>query len=304
MFAMMTLTASANGDSLKVATRHIPYYMNSKEQDTLTVVRPNSVTIITGVYKTQAEIVDNEGNVITSDSLEEAFLDRLQYEYDSLCYDNEPWNLRYQQRWRRQKRQKKNNIFCFHPGINFRFGGAGHNGTGSTPEFDSGGWEIWWANTLNLHYENKKSHLGADLQAGLLFREFMSPGDKQFDMNGDAIQLIPAESTLKRSTGTVFSTTLSLTAHYKFDEFTKLSIGPVLNINWGYGIYNVFKEGKKTTTDDWESSKPRKVTIDWLASFQWGGVIGLYYKFSPTSLFKPQYGPEFTTHTFGVNLGW
>ena len=47
----------------------------------------------------------------------------------------------------------------------------------------------------------------------------------------------------------------------------------------------------------------RPVTVDFLAQLNWRGV-GLYVKYSPCQVINPDWGPDFSSLSTGVSLGF
>lgn len=268
------------------------------EGDTLTVVRPNVVTITKEYGQLGVEIIDEKGQRLDVDSVFESMevSEELEVE-DSL-------DLRGLHKKHREDRKVENNIVDFEIGAGLRLGFIYPEGSGNYADYDQRGWEIWLPEVVNLEYYNKKSHLGIRFDVGLLWRHYLSPKDKCFTMDNGVVLFdldYPAGSTPKRSQINVYSTTFSLSAMWKPTKHTEFCLGPVLNINNGQNVRTRYTDNNKHVITKWEDPKVRTVTFDWVVSLDWHG-IGVYYKYSPKALFKEQYGPMFTSNTVGLNL--
>lgn len=268
------------------------------EVDTLTIVRPNVVTITKEYGMLGVEITDEKGNKLNVDSLFESM------EADEELDSEDSQDLRSMHKEQREERKVKNNSLNIELSPGLRLGFIYPGGSDNYADYDKRGWEIWMPEIIGMKYYNKKSHLGMRFDLGLLWRHYFSPKGKCFTMDNGVVlfnQDYPAGSTPKRSQINVYSTTFALNAMWKPGKYTELRFGPVLNLNNGQNVRTRYTENDKHVTEKWEDPKVRKVTIDWVVSLSWLN-LGVYYKYAPQTLFKEQNGPMFTSNTVGLNI--
>lgn len=184
------------------------------------------------------------------------------------------------------------------------------NAKGDTPDFHSRGWELWWQSPINLHYIDKKTRLGAHMTLGFDWRRYASPDNQYFNLQDNQVTtFVPyeGESKLDHSWAKVYSTTLTLAASYYIYKSIHIDAGPVLSFNSSKRrsatVSTKTKDNNRTDIVNVKRCNIRPVTLDWMAHFHLEN-IGVYYKFSPQSIFKDNYGPDFSSHTVGLSIRW
>lgn len=107
---------------------------------------------------------------------------------------------------------------------------------------------------------------------------------------------------LKMSAFRVFSWNVGMGYRHIFDDDVDIMIGPIVNFNTGSRIktkyYDLNDKLQKAKT---KFGHQELVTIELMARVNISG-IGLYLKYNPFPLIEKNYGPEFTTWSFGIML--
>ncbi len=111
----------------------------------------------------------------------------------------------------------------------------------------------------------------------------------------------------------VFSLYLPVRYTVDLSKDWAFSLGAILNFNTYASVETHYKEtthfpnlDTKVTNRVQESIKKihqRPVTVDFLAQLNWRGV-GLYVKYSPCQVINPDWGPDFSSLSTGVSLGF
>ena len=152
-----------------------------------------------------------------------------------------------------------------------------------------------------------KGHNTFSTGLGITARNYRLGGNKMFTTDGTTVGLgtFPAGSSECSSRMTVGS--LSVPFFYTHDfgrkSHFKLSLGPVVNINYLGNLTNSYEESDNifdyTTEAKASGIGYRPVTIDLMGVARIYG-IGLYMKYSPQSILKDRRGPQFHALSFGL----
>ena len=84
-----------------------------------------------------------------------------------------------------------------------------------------------------------------------------------------------------------------------FSRNFSLTLGPVINFNTGCWLHNSYDLGDNSFDITTKKLEQRPVTVDIMGVFDIYGV-GVFCKYSPMSVFKKNYGPKFSSLTFGL----
>lgn len=166
----------------------------------------------------------------------------------------------------------------------------------------AGSKELALDNVLTYRITRYQSPHAFSVNFGLNWKNFRMTDRLRFLKGTDgttALANYPAGTEPKFSRLKVFSLTLSFLYHHRVSRNVKFSVGPMLNFNtYGSLKTRYFVEGhkEKEMQKDLHLSP---VTIDLMAQVKLYG-IGLYVKYSPCQTFKSNYGPKFTSLSFGV----
>ena len=175
-------------------------------------------------------------------------------------------------------------------------------------------YEISWE-IFNVYKASRCGHHAVSAGFGLNWRNFRLDGRQRFVKTPDGISLAdyPAGADIDFSRIKVFSLYLPLRYTVNLSDDWALSAGAILNFNTYASVETHYKEvtnfptlDTKVTSRVQESIKKlhqRPVTVDFLAQLNWRGV-GLYVKYSPCQVINPDWGPDFSSLSTGVSLGF
>lgn len=184
-------------------------------------------------------------------------------------------------------------------------------GTGTT-----GGWggdinafasiNIWLPALASINYHPTKN-LALELAYGIEWRNYRMTDNQRFTLNDDKVvglEKYPENTTPNFSRIKVFSNTLSLTAKYKFAKGAYLRVGPVFSFNEGLSVKTKWKdENGKKMKEKIDNPKANLFRLEWLADVQYE-LFGFFVRYSPNNVLRKGFGPEFSTTTVGVSIGW
>lgn len=167
--------------------------------------------------------------------------------------------------------------------------------------------DLWLNNIVALKARPVNSKLYLTLGYGWKSNYYKMTGEKRFDMNADNVVEVKdyKEGALNKSSRLkTFSHTFSLLATLEAGKHTDFRFGPTMSLNTGKSILTKFEDPYGTIYSEKSPNiKVNKVTFDFMASLTYYGV-GLYVKYAPQSVFKGDYGPQFSTVTLGLNVGF
>lgn len=94
-----------------------------------------------------------------------------------------------------------------------------------------------------------------------------------------------------------------LTIRYKLSRKASLAVSGILNITNKTRLINKYRiEGRKVE-DSWNSDAARPIGFDIMLRMRYS-CTGWYIKYTPTRMFRPGCGPEISTITTGLALGF
>lgn len=186
------------------------------------------------------------------------------------------------------------------------WGGTGISGA---PEADVNAFasiSIWMPAIFSLNYHATKNFC-VDLSYGIHWRNFRMIEDKRFNLNADKVVEVidyPADTKPDFSRIKVLSNTLSLTGRFYFCKDGYLRLGPVFSFNEGLSVKTKYKDASgKKIIEKQNNPKANLFSLEWLADIQYD-CFGFFVKYSPKNVLRDGYGPQFSTTTVGVSIGW
>lgn len=275
------------------------------QNDTLTVVRPDSVSIVRNNENVNIKVFGNGEN--------------HEYRY-TMNFDvntNEPVITK--ETKQSQKRDFDLGIPVFSNSKDKEYGYVsakvspallwGCNGVSGAPEADINPFssiDIWLPSICSFSYQATKN-FGIDFAYGIEWRNFRMIEDKRFNLNSDKVVEVvdyPADAKADFSRIKVLSQTLSLTGRLHLRKDVYLRFGPVCSFNEGLSVKTKYKDASgKKIIDKQYNPKANLFRMEWLADVQYD-CFGFWVKYSPKNVLREGFGPQFSTTTVGVSIGW
>ena len=185
----------------------------------------------------------------------------------------------------------------------------GCNGISGAPEADINPFasiDIWLPSIFSINYQATKN-FGIDFAYGIEWRNFRMVEDKRFNLTSDKVVEVvdlPADVKSDFSRIKVLSQTLSLTARLHLKKDAYLRLGPVCSFSEGLSVKTKYKDASgKKIIDKQNNPKANLFRLEWLADVQYD-CFGFWVKYSPKNVLRDGFGPQFSTTTVGVSIGW
>lgn len=161
-----------------------------------------------------------------------------------------------------------------------------------------------FANLLNIHrFSGNNKHM-AGIGFGINWKNFRMNGRTRFTSDNEGnIVFSPYGSATdpKFSRIKVFSLTLPVKYRYYFTKSVSASLSAILNFNTYASIKTRYIENGEKVKDMNKNIHQRPVSVDLQASLRWRS-ISIYAKYSPCSVLKSDFGPDFNAFSVGVIL--
>lgn len=163
-------------------------------------------------------------------------------------------------------------------------------------------WEIWWllGDWVVRPWRNANAF---SVGFGLDWRNFRMTDDLRFVMNNRAVAIdtYPTGSTPIFSRIKVFSLNMPIRYHYE-GRWVSFSLGPVVNLNTYGSLKTRYKLNGQKVKDVDTNVRVNPITIDFMGTVTVKGVPDIYFKYSPCNLLRGNYGPKFSTLSFGLMM--
>ena len=139
------------------------------------------------------------------------------------------------------------------------------------------------------------------LGVGATCRNYRMTGNTRFVKEGNNLFLdkYPEGAEIKFSRLKTFSITVPLMINQAITLRTALSVGPVVNINTHGSLKTRYILNDERIHEKSKNIRQNSVTIDYMAKIHLGD-IGLYAKYSPSSVLNPEFGPKFSSFSAGI----
>lgn len=289
LFILFLLAVSATVNATTVA-----------DNDTLTILKPQKVRIITGDSVQKVKVYGREGD------------DKYTYESKILLVDSnyvsetsinkDTWNFDFVKKHTRgtgYPLESRNVSSRFALGLCY---GAGADYKG--PQSVGSSWEIMWT-ISEVEKFGYGQHHGYSIGFGIDWRNFRIDGRSKFVKLDDGTiteEALPAGFNNDFSRIKVFSLIIPVMWKYRTKQLT-FGLGPVININTYASIKNRYwdADGEKHK-QVFKKIHQRPITVDIMAELSLRNWFSIYGKFSPMTILNSTYAKDanFQPVSFGV----
>jgi hypothetical protein len=121
--------------------------------------------------------------------------------------------------------------------------------------------------------------------------------------NGFTVNTYPDSINGKSSNFELFSLQFPLLFNQRLCKHLHLTVGPILNVNVASSFNTHYKIGYTDFNESTTHTHQRIVTWDLMGALTYHGV-GIYFRYTPSKVFKSGYGPQFNTWTAGLAIGF
>ena len=289
LFILLLLAISATANAVEVL-----------ENDTLTILKPKKVRIITGDSIQKIKVYGREGE------------DKYTYESKILLVDSnyvseqsinkETWSFDFV-----KSKSHGTGYPLKQKNLSSRLGFGlcyGANADYKGPQSVGSSWEIMWTIAEIEKYGYGK-HNGFSIGFGVNWRNFRIDGRSKFVKLDDGTiteEALPAGYDNDFSRIKVFSLTIPVMWKYRTKSVT-FGLGPVLNINTYASIKNRYwdADGEKHK-QIFKKIHQRPITVDIMAEVSFHNWFSIYGKFSPMTILNSTYANDvnFQPVSFGI----
>ena len=289
LFILLLLAISATANAVEVS-----------ENDTLTILKPKKVRIITGDSIQKIKVYGREGD------------DKYTYESKILLVDSnyvseqsinkETWSFDFV-----KSKSHGTGYPLKQKNLSSRLGFGlcyGANADYKGPQSVGSSWEIMWTIAEIEKYGYGK-HNGFSIGFGVNWRNFRIDGRSKFVKLDDGTiteEALPAGYDNDFSRIKVFSLTIPVMWKYRTKQVT-FGLGPVFNINTYASIKNRYwdADGEKHK-QIFKKIHQRPITVDIMAEVSFHNWFSIYGKFSPMTILNSTYANDvnFQPVSFGI----
>ena len=289
LFILLLLAISATANAVEVS-----------ENDTLTILKPKKVRIITGDSIQKIKVYGREGE------------DKYTYESKILLVDSnyvseqsinkETWSFDFV-----KSKSHGTGYPLKQKNLSSRLGFGlcyGANADYKGPQSVGSSWEIMWTIAEIEKYGYGK-HNGFSIGFGINWRNFRMDGRSKFVKLDDGTiteEALPAGYDNDFSRIKVFSLTIPVMWKYRTKSVT-FGLGPVFNINTYASIKNRYwdADGEKHK-QIFKKIHQRPITVDIMAEVSFHNWFSIYGKFSPMTILNSTYANDvnFQPVSFGI----
>ena len=273
---------------------------NAAENDTLTILKPRKVRIITGDSIQKIKVYGREGEdkytyeskilLVDSNYVSEESINKDTWTFDFIKSKSHGTGYPLKQR---NLSSRLGFGLCY-----------GANADYKGPQSVGSSWEIMWTIAEIEKYGYGK-HNGFSIGFGVNWRNFRIDGRSKFIKLDDGTiteEGLPAGYDNDFSRIKVFSLTIPVMWKYRTKSVT-FGLGPVLNINTYASIKNRYwdAEGEKHK-QIFKKIHQRPITVDIMAEVSFHNWFSIYGKFSPMTILNSTYANDvnFQPVSFGI----
>ena len=289
LFILLLLAISATANAVEVS-----------ENDTLTILKPKKVRIITGDSIQKIKVYGREGE------------DKYTYESKILLVDSnyvseqsinkETWSFDFV-----KSKSHGTGYPLKQKNLSSRLGFGlcyGANADYKGPQSVGSSWEIMWTIAEIEKYGYGK-HNGFSIGFGVNWRNFRMDGRSKFVKLDDGTiteEALPAGYDNDFSRIKVFSLTIPVMWKYRTKQVT-FGLGPVFNINTYASIKNRFwdADGEKHK-EMFKKIHQRPITVDIMAEVSFHNWFSIYGKFSPMTILNSTYAKDVNFQPVSVGV--
>lgn len=289
LFILLLLAISATANAVEVS-----------ENDTLTILKPKKVRIITGDSIQKIKVYGREGEdkytyeskilLVDSNYVSEQSINKETWSFDFVKIKSHGTGYPL-----KQKNLSSRLGFGLCYGANADYKG---------PQSVGSSWEIMWTIAEIEKYGYGK-HNGFSIGFGINWRNFRMDGRSKFVKLDDGTiteEALPAGYDNDFSRIKVFSLTIPVMWKYRTKSVT-FGLGPVLNINTYASIKNRYwdADGEKHK-QIFKKIHQRPITVDIMAEVSFHNWFSIYGKFSPMTILNSTYANNvnFQPVSFGI----
>ena len=289
LFILLLMAISATVNAAEVA-----------ENDTLTILKPRKVRIITGDSIQKIKVYGREGEdkytyeskilLVDSNYVSEESINKDTWTFDFIKSKSHGTGYPMKQR---NLSSRLGFGLCY-----------GANADYKGPQSVGSSWEIMWTIAEIEKYGYGK-HNGFSIGFGVNWRNFRIDGRSKFVKLDDGTiteEGLPAGYDNDFSRIKVFSLTIPIMWKYRTKSVT-FGLGPVLNINTYASIKNRFwdADGEKHK-QMFKKIHQRPITVDIMAEVSFHNWFSIYGKFSPMTILNSTYANDvnFQPVSFGI----
>jgi len=289
LFILLLMAISATANAAEVA-----------ENDTLTILKPRKVRIITGDSIQKIKVYGREGEdkytyeskilLVDSNYVSEESINKDTWTFDFIKSKSHGTGYPLKQR---NLSSRLGFGLCY-----------GANADYKGPQSVGSSWEIMWTIAEIEKYGYGK-HNGFSIGFGVNWRNFRIDGRSKFVKLDDGTiteEGLPAGYDNDFSRIKVFSLTIPVMWKYRTKSVT-FGLGPVLNINTYASIKNRFwdADGEKHK-QMFKKIHQRPITVDIMAEVSFHNWFSIYGKFSPMTILNSTYANDvnFQPVSFGI----
>lgn len=289
LFILLLLAISATANAVEVS-----------ENDTLTILKPKKVRIITGDSIQKIKVYGREGE------------DKYTYESKILLVDSnyvseqsinkETWSFDFV-----KSKSHGTGYPLKQKNLSSRLGFGlcyGANADYKGPQSVGSSWEIMWT-IVEIEKYGYGKHNGFSIGFGINWRNFRIDGRSKFVKLDDGTiteEALPAGYDNDFSRIKVFSLTIPVMWKYRTKQVT-FGLGPVFNINTYASIKNRYwdADGEKHK-QMFKKIHQRPITVDIMAEVSFHNWFSIYGKFSPMTILNSTYANDvnFQPVSFGI----
>ena len=163
-------------------------------------------------------------------------------------------------------------------------------------------WEIGWTVAqYDWTLKNQKTTLSAG--AGISLRDYTLSGhDKLFVVADKQVGVGERDGNISELSSSIYTFGFSVPVLVKqrFSKNFAISLGAQLNWNVYGRVHNHYETGDDEVDVSTRGLKYRPLTVDLIGIVHVAKSFGFYCKYSPMSVMKKNYGPEFKSVSVGV----
>ena len=273
---------------------------NAAENDTLTILKPRKVRIITGDSIQKIKVYGREGEdkytyeskilLVDSNYVSEESINKDTWTFDFIKSKSHGTGYPLKQR---NLSSRLGFGLCY-----------GANADYKGPQSVGSSWEIMWTIAEIEKYGYGK-HNGFSIGFGINWRNFRMDGRSKFVKLDDGTiteENLPAGYDNDFSRIKVFSLTIPVMWKYRTKQVT-FGLGPVFNINTYASIKNRYwdADGEKHK-QIFKKIHQRPITVDIMAEVSFHNWFSIYGKFSPMTILNSTYANDvnFQPVSFGI----
>lgn len=270
-----------------------------EKQDTMKIVRPENVTLITAGDKFKVEVQGQENDSSF------VYTKEMSVQTDRPVITTErtkDWDFGLD--FLNTNRTPTSSVNLIMSGICIGWNTALDAPDGMDVDMGES-YEIMWPYILGWQTMSKNRKFDFTVGVGVNWKNFRMTGRTRFIKDGDNIMLggYPDGADIEFSRLKVFSWIVPLTVTYRIDRNMRFTFGPVINFNTYASLKTRYKVDGEKHKDFSKRLKHASTTVDLLARLRYRG-LGVYVKYSPCNVLKSDWGPQFSGLSTGISIAY